>query len=161
MFAYNHSQTYVESVMLRAELLGGTPPDLLSAITGLSEARFPVHASAHFSDGFPTSPTSSSGAPQTLVGTVIYSEVGAPVIAVQDGQVTGLGESPTLGRYVSLRDAYGNTYTYAELGSIASLYPVLVPRGQTSAAPTGPSAEPSPSGPATAGCSPVYRARKR
>ena len=42
------------SVMLRAQLLGGTPSELLGAITGLTEARFPVHAAAHFSDGFPT-----------------------------------------------------------------------------------------------------------
>ncbi len=54
MFSYNHSQAYVESVMLRAQLLGGTPSELLGAITGLTEARFPVHAASHFSDGFPT-----------------------------------------------------------------------------------------------------------
>ncbi len=34
VFSYNHSQAYVESVMLRARLLGGTPPELLGAITG-------------------------------------------------------------------------------------------------------------------------------
>ena len=54
VFSYNHSQAYVESVMLRAKLLGGTPSELLGAITGLTEARFPVHAQAHFTDGFPT-----------------------------------------------------------------------------------------------------------
>ena len=53
IFTYNHSQAYVESVMLRAQLLEGTPPELLSAITGLTESRFPVHAPAHFTDGFP------------------------------------------------------------------------------------------------------------
>ena len=54
VFSYNHSQAYVDSVLLRAQLLGGTPPELLGAVTGLTEARFPVHAPAHFSDGFPT-----------------------------------------------------------------------------------------------------------
>ena len=44
--------------MLRAQLLGGTPPDLLGAITGLTEARFPVHAPSHFSDGFHAAGTS-------------------------------------------------------------------------------------------------------
>ena len=53
VYSYNHSAAYVEAVMLRAQLLGGTPPELLSAITGLTESRFPVHAEAHFSDGFP------------------------------------------------------------------------------------------------------------
>ncbi len=54
VFSYNHSQAYVDSVMLRAQLLGGTPPELLGAITGLTEARFPVHAPSHFGDGFAT-----------------------------------------------------------------------------------------------------------
>ena len=34
VYSYNHSQAYVGSVMLRAQLLGGTPPGLLGAITG-------------------------------------------------------------------------------------------------------------------------------
>ena len=46
--------------MLRAQLLGGTPSELLGAITGLTEARFPVHAAAHYSDGFATAPASGS-----------------------------------------------------------------------------------------------------
>ena len=33
VFAYNHSQAYVQSVLLRARLLGGTPDELLGAIT--------------------------------------------------------------------------------------------------------------------------------
>src|SRR5437899_3748981 len=52
IFAYNHSRAYVESVLLRARLLGGTPSELLGALAGLTEARFPVHAPSHFSDGF-------------------------------------------------------------------------------------------------------------
>ena len=101
--------------MLRAQLLGGTPPELLSAITGLTESRFPVHAKR-------TTPTASRPRPRresdrghvkTLAGTTIYAQPGAPVIAVQDGEIAGLGETPALGRYISLRDAYGNTYTYA------------------------------------------------
>jgi len=31
IFSYNHSQSYVASVLERAELLGGTPPQLLGA----------------------------------------------------------------------------------------------------------------------------------
>ena len=160
IYAYNHSRPYVESVMLRAELLGGTPPNLLSAITGLSEARFPVHAKARFSDGFPVIEATAWKPARTLVGTVIYSEAGAPVIAVQDGRITRIGHSPTLGSYVSLRDAYGNVYTYAELGNIASLYPVLAPReaprqrpsssggAGSSDAPTGQTLQPPAAPPA-------------
>jgi murein DD-endopeptidase MepM/ murein hydrolase activator NlpD len=161
VLAYNHSQTYVESVMLRAQLLSGTPSELLGAITGLTEARFPVHAPSHFSDGFPTVTAAGSTQTKTLVGTTIYSQAGAPVIAVQDGEVVQIGDSPSLGRFVALRDAYGNTYVYAQLGEVASVYPVLQPRIHTTPSRriTGSSAssakrEPAPSGPATAGAQP-------
>jgi hypothetical protein len=161
VYSYNHSQAYVESVMLRAQLLGGTPSQLLGAVTGLTEARFPVHAPSHYSDGFATVPAggaSLAGAPKTLVGTTIYSQLGAPVIAVQDGEIVASGETPSLGRYVSLRDAYGNTYTYAELGSVAALYPVLEPHEHTAVssriASSNGSSEPAPSGPASAGAQP-------
>jgi murein DD-endopeptidase MepM/ murein hydrolase activator NlpD len=154
IFSYNHSQAYVESVMLRAKLLGGTPSELLGAITGLTEARFPVHAKSHFSDGFLQLPASGSNAPAQIAGTTIYSEADAPVIAVQDGQVVQIGESAKLGHFVSLRDAYGNTYTYAKLGSVAQLYPVLRPHaakaGDSATAP-GEAAEPKPTAPASAG----------
>jgi murein DD-endopeptidase MepM/ murein hydrolase activator NlpD len=122
IFAYNHSRAYVTSVLLRARLLGGTPPALLGAITGLTEARFPVYAAAHFSDGFPTTESSS---PRTVAGTTIHTQSDAPVIAVQDGRVVRISHSGPLGASISLRDAYGNTYTYAELGTLASVYPVL------------------------------------
>ena len=125
VFSYNHSQAYVESVMLRAQLLGGTPSELLGAITGLTEARFPVHAASHYSDGFPTVSAGGQAKPTTLVGTTIYSQAGAPVIAVEDGEVVQVGDSPSLGRFVTLRDAYGNTYVYAKLGDVAPVYPVL------------------------------------
>jgi murein DD-endopeptidase MepM/ murein hydrolase activator NlpD len=157
VFAYNHAQAYVDSVMLRAQLLGGSPAELLGALTALTEARFPVHAAAHFSDGFPTVVARGSGRPTTLVGTSIYAQAGAPVIAVQDGEVVQIGESSTLGRFVVLRDAFGNTYTYARLGPVASLYPVLQPHLDTQVSPRIHAAAPheaAPSGPATAGVQP-------
>jgi murein DD-endopeptidase MepM/ murein hydrolase activator NlpD len=158
IFSYNHSQSYVESVMLRAQLLGGTPSELLGAITGLTEARFPVHAASHYSDGFPTIPADGASAARTLVGTTIYSQPGAPVIAVADGEIVQIGESPALGRFVALRDAYGNTFVYAELGEVSSVYPVLEPRvhsaPSTRIARRAGKSEAAPSGPATAGAQP-------
>src|SRR5207302_921986 len=114
IFSYNHSRAYVDSVLLRARLLGGTPSELLGALTGLTQARFPVHAPSHFADGFPGAPA-GSGAAKAIAGTTIYSQAGAPVIAVQDGQISRIGDSRELGHFISLRDAYGNTYTYARL----------------------------------------------
>jgi hypothetical protein len=158
VYAYNHSAAYVESVMLRAQLLGGTPPGLLGAITGITEARFPVHAAAHFSDGFPTVPGSHGKPPRQVPGTTIYAQPGAAVIAVQDGQVVQVGSSPQLGRFLVLRDAFGNTYTYGRLGSVASLYPVLAPHVNSTIASRISSSseghETPPTGPATAGAQP-------
>jgi len=159
IFSYNHSQAYVESVILRAQLLGGTPSELLGAITGLTEARFPVHAAAHFSDGFPPAPAGGSSRPATpIVGTSIYSQAGAPVIAVQDGEIVQIGDSPSLGRFIVLRDAFGNTYTYANLGDVAALYPVLQPHVNSTVSARisrgSSTSEPAPTGPATAGAQP-------
>ncbi len=140
--------------MLRAQLLGGTPAELLGAITGLTEARFPIHAPAHFSDGFPTVHL-VSGASRTIPGATIYAAAGAPVIASQDGQVEQIGHSPSLGHFVSLRDAYGNLYVYADLGSVASEYPVIEPRvNSTVASQVQHAPEPAPTGPASAGVQP-------
>jgi murein DD-endopeptidase MepM/ murein hydrolase activator NlpD len=145
VFSYNHSQAYVNSVMLRARLLGGTPPQLLGAITGLTESRFPVYAAAHFSDGFPN----TEGVPShTVPGTTIYTEADAPVIAVQDGRVTQIAHSGSLGPSISLKDPYGNTYTYAGLGTLSTLYPVLeaVESKRPAAAPGASATSPASSG---------------
>ena len=42
IFAYNHADWYVDSVMLRAQLIGGLPADLVGSLTGLTQGRFPV-----------------------------------------------------------------------------------------------------------------------
>jgi Transglycosylase SLT domain len=150
VFAYNHSQAYVEAVMLRARLLESMPPDLLGAVTNVAEARFPVHARSHFSDGF-AAPAAGAEATTPLVGTTIYSEAEAPVIAVKDGTITAIGRSPSLGLHVTLRDADGNSYTYAELGSVASFYPSLRPRAELAARSTQLATAARPRGPASAG----------
>ncbi len=46
----------------------------------------------------------------------------AKVLAVQDGRVMKIGHSPRLGRYLVLRDVYGDLFTYAGLGSLAPNY---------------------------------------
>jgi hypothetical protein len=87
-------------------------------------------------------------------GTAIYADQGSPVIAVNDGKIVKVGQSKKLGRYIELQDATGNTYTYANLGSIPKLYPVPKPQKVTASsiakALLAP-ATPAPSTPATAG----------
>jgi transglycosylase-like protein with SLT domain len=179
ILAYNHSNAYLSSVLLRAKLISRYPHGVIAALTGLTDGRLPVRnnrvswsataplisapnplaPSAH-SDGrastpatapAPTaasalapSPTGSApppspgaaSAPPPSPGAVAASrERPAPlklvdlvtspkatVVAVQDGRVLKLGTSRKLGRYLILRDVYGDEFTYAGLGSIAPTY---------------------------------------
>jgi murein DD-endopeptidase MepM/ murein hydrolase activator NlpD len=164
IFAYNHAGWYVQSVMLRAELIGGMPKSFINALTGLVEGDFPVAAPAKYADDavlkLAKTRVKGSNAAVTVQsnpnsnGTNIYANAGSPVIAVNDGKIVKIGQSPQLGRYIELQDATGNTYTYANLGSIPKLYPVPKPVRESAAsvakALLAP-APPAPSGPATAG----------
>ena len=64
--------------------------------------------------------------------TTTYGRAGAPVVAVHDGTITGIGTTSGLGKFVRLRDAYGNTYTYSQLAELSSFY--AVPKPQSEAA---------------------------
>ncbi len=86
----------------------------------------------------------------------LVAPAGAPVVAVQDGKVLRLGHSPKLGNYVILRDVYGDVFTYAGLGSIATTYapPKLDASGQVAGivqAGAEASHDSAPAQPATAG----------
>jgi Transglycosylase SLT domain/Peptidase family M23 len=137
IFAYNHAGWYVQSVLLRAQLIGGMPKAMIGALTGLVEGHFPVAAPAKYADDSVVKlaktrvKTANAAVPvqsdPNTKGTAIYAKQGSPVIAVNDGKVVKIGNNKTLGRYLELQDATGNTYTYANLGSIPSLYPVPKP----------------------------------
>ncbi len=67
----------------------------------------------------------------TRRGINIFAAEGAPVVAVNDGVIEKIGSSPDLGNYVVLQDAYGNRYTYAELGQIVREHrSVVMPTGK-------------------------------
>jgi hypothetical protein len=137
IFAYNHADWYVQSVLLRARVIGGMPADLVGSLTGLTEGHFPVAASATYADGLDakaaTKRVKGANAAVPVVGDPsrrsinVFAKRGAPVIAVNDGRVVKLGQSAKLGRYLILQDVYGNRYLYAHLGSVARRYPVPKP----------------------------------
>jgi soluble lytic murein transglycosylase-like protein len=116
IFAYNHADWYVESVLLRAKLIRALPANLVDALTGLTQGRFPVGGRARY--------PRRGGGPE---GVLIAARRNAPVVAVNDGVVKGYGHSRRLGTYLVLEDAHGNRYTYTNLGSVARSYPA--PRG--------------------------------
>jgi len=134
IFAYNHADWYVDSVLLRARLIGGLPPDLVGSLTGLTQGVFPVSAKARYAGddsnkklrvkakkGKNAAKTVESSARKQ---TNIFSRAGAAAVAVQDGKIVKVGKNPRLGRFVQLRDVYGNTYTYGNLKTVADFYPV-------------------------------------
>ena len=136
VFAYNHADWYVDSVLMRARLIGGLPADLVGSLTGLTQGHFPVHAKARYADDIDDNavakkrikkgqnaalPVASS---TTRKGINVFAAAGSPVIAVQDGKIVKMGRTDRLGKFIQLRDVYGNTYTYAHLKKLSLAYPV-------------------------------------
>ena len=134
IFAYNHADWYVNSVLARAKLISLLPGEFVGSLTGLTEGRFPIAARATYPTHATKSALSRRGRRRVLTsqGSAqrrelnVRAKPGSPVVAVQDGRVTRIGTSRKLGRFLQLRDVYGNTYTYAALGSVAKTY--LTPR---------------------------------
>ena len=162
IFAYNHADWYVTDVLRRARFIAGLPSDLVGSLTGLTQGRSPIAGRVSYVHRAPGAPARDA--------LRIRAAAGAPAVAVQDGRIMRVGSSARLGRYVMLRDAYGNTYTYAHLAKLASSVLVakavpaakLAAPGATGAAGSGtpaqplrplatPTADPVPSGPASAG----------
>jgi hypothetical protein len=168
IYAYNHADWYVDSVLLRARLIAGVPADVIGSLTGLTEGRFPVYARARYADDIAeqqlmkrvkrgenaANVVESSDSRRSID---IFAKKGAPVVAVNDGVIKKLGRSKKLGRYIVLQDVYGNRYTYSHLGSISKAYPVpkrddQMPVDDHSArALAANSADPTPNAPASAG----------
>src|SRR5215216_3936134 len=168
IFAYNHADWYVDSVLLRARLIAGVPADLIGSLTGLTEGRFPVYARARYADDLAEAELlkrvkEGENAANVIESAddrrsiAIYSRVGAPVVAVNDGQIKKIGTSDRLGRYVVLQDVYGNRYTYAHLGEVAQHYPVPkqdladVKRAARALKANADTRDPKPTQPASAG----------
>ena len=169
IFAYNHADWYVDEVLLYARQYGRIPDDLVGSLTGLTEgARFPVAANARYADDISEREAAKRAKPKkgvagnaadvvsaspTRRGINIYAREGAPVVAVNDGVVKKIDRSKKLGRYLILEDAYGNRFTYAELGSVSEVYPV--PKRQRLSAKdfklVSPGKKGEPAGPASAG----------
>jgi soluble lytic murein transglycosylase-like protein len=199
ILAYNHSDEYVKSVLLRARLISSYPKGVIATLTGLTDGRLPVTgkqvawgslstvaSASATADAVPVAPKqaaataaattaapvgaapSPSAAAATSRKTAksapalqlvdLMSSPNAEVVAAQDGRVVKLGSSRKLGKYLILRDVYGDVFTYAGLGSIASHYrrPAKhdVPASSTPALPAVSQAEPKPKLPATAGAHP-------
>jgi hypothetical protein len=130
IFAYNHADWYVDSVLLRARVIAAVPTDLIGSLTGLTEARFPVRGHATYADdiaerellkrvqrGENAANLVESSAERRSVD--IFAARGAPVVAVNDGVIKRVGLRQGRGGRLVLQDVYGNRYTYAHLGRVS------------------------------------------
>jgi hypothetical protein len=166
IYAYNHADWYVDSVLLRAKLIAGLPADLVGSLTGLTQGRFPVDAKSTYAGAITAADASKrvkkgENAARTVGGksgrkTVrIFAARGSRVIAVHDGKVLQIGESEKRGRFIRLRDVFGNTYTYAHLGLIAPTHEVRAAEHPSKADLKSESAlphrDPAPTGSASGG----------
>ncbi len=137
ILAYNHADWYAQEVLTYARVYGKLPANLVGSLTGLTEgAHFPVAADARYADDVSVRETLKRATPRsegskslgnaaevissspTRRGINIFSHQGAPVVAVNDGKIKAIGHSRKLGKFIVLEDAYGNRFTYAELGQI-------------------------------------------
>ena len=166
IFAYNHADWYVDSVLLRARMIGALPGDLVGSLTGLTQGHFPVYAKSRYAGAVSqrdvkrrvkagvnaAMPVESDGRRRSID---IYAEDKAPVIAVQDGKIVAIGKTKRLGSFVRLRDVYGNTYTYGHLKSVATQVAVPKPKTQSKASIAKelelPKRDPKPTRAASAG----------
>jgi len=166
IFAYNHADWYVDSVLMRARFIGGMPSDLVGSLSGLTQGLFPVHAAARYADDISERDASRRvargknasipiEAKNSRRGINIFAKAGSPVVAVQDGKIVKIGKSARLGNFVTLRDVYGNTYTYAGLKKLATQVPVPKNKTQSKASIAKelalPKADAAPTAPASAG----------
>ncbi len=138
IFAYNHADWYVDSVLMRARMIAGMPADVIGSVTGMTQGHFPVHAEARYADDLRERDARRLGRKVRRAHNAakivesndkrrsinIFSRRGAPVIAVNDGVVKKIGKNRRFGRYIVLQDVYGNRYTYAHLDKISKRYPV-------------------------------------
>ncbi|HEX8051770.1 MAG TPA: lytic murein transglycosylase [Thermoleophilaceae bacterium] len=165
IFAYNHADWYVDSVMLRAKLIAGVPADLVGSLTGLTQGRFPVASRARYANDvlereLKKRVKRGENAANVLEDADrrsidIFSDNGAPVVASNDGVIKKIGTDPKLGHYIVLQDVYGNQYTYSGLGSVSQLYPVpkvdLDIEDSSAKAVAANMSDPRPGAPASAG----------
>jgi hypothetical protein len=173
VFAYNHADWYVDSVLMRARLIGGLPSDLVGSLTGLTQGQFPVASKSTYADDLSERELNKKVAKghnaalpveanTSRRGINIYAKAGSPAIATQDGKVVKIGKTKRLGRFIQLEDVYGNTYTYAHLKKVAKAY--AVPKEQkvskaSVAKELGlPKKDPKPTQAASAGTQPSKKA---
>ncbi len=132
IFAYNHSQAYVESVILRAKLIADYPSSVLATLTGLAEGVLPVTGAHVIGDSFAPgvslmpgtslpSPSSAAGSSDaTANATSLPGSVPAPAPAASAARVERKA-SKTPQQLVDLTGAKGAAVIAVQDGRVVGL----------------------------------------
>ena len=167
IWAYNHADWYVESVLLRAQVIGGLPSNLVGSLTGLTQGRFPIQAKSTYAGELKARGKQVREGNAAMVvestgrrGIRLFSRERAPVVAVNDGKIVRVGHNKRLGNYVMLQDVYGNTYTYGNLGKVMRRYPAPKPQKITREDLALPTRDAAPQAPASSTDAPARKAPK-
>ncbi|MEI6447477.1 MAG: lytic murein transglycosylase [Actinomycetes bacterium] len=121
IFSYNHADWYVNDVLKRARLLVGLPDELVTSLTGLAQAMSPVPGASRVEKN-----AAANGEAKSVT---ISAKPNSPVIAVADATVVKVGfDEKTAGNYVTVKDNFGNRFTYANLGQVSRRFVTRAPR---------------------------------
>ncbi len=141
IWAYNHADWYVDDVMEGASQVASIPEPIISSLAALTQGLFPVDAADRKVDyrgkinakGSDEKVAPGDDASDTVEGDAVQNGIqitapaGSRVVAVADGVIEKVGQSERLGTFIRIRDAYGNRYTYANLGTVQDKVPVPKP----------------------------------
>ncbi len=125
IFAYNHSAAYVESVMLRAELISTYPKPVIATLTGLADGRLPV-TSGHVAWGVfhprvssspSTAAANAKAVAPAVAGASVTVTATAPATAAAAAAATGLDA----GRLADVRAARNAAVVAVQTGRIVGL----------------------------------------
>jgi hypothetical protein len=137
--AWDPNARHVSSSSATAQataLPGAGPP----AASGEAAATAPAPASAPSPSAAAAGAKKGHAAESPLALVDLTTSPNATVVAVQDGRVVKVGSSRALGKYVVLRDVYGDVFTYAGMGSIAPGYRAAQPKRAAGLSPAAPAA---------------------
>jgi soluble lytic murein transglycosylase-like protein len=128
ILAYNHSDAYLSSVLLRAKLIAAYPNQVIATLTGLVDGRLPVTGkgvrwSAPASVASPQLPSSSSA----TAGASATSAAGTPASAAPG---EGVASAPTPARAASAASGSGTSPLMVELTSEPNASAVAVQDGR-------------------------------
>ena len=123
--------TGTSTTSCRAQADRGLPAEVVASLSGLTLGRFPVAARATYAGRISTKalapPARTPRSPSRATARAARCDLhraGPPSSRSRTAASSASGHTKRLGKFIRLRDAYGNRYVYGHLASIATTHPV-------------------------------------